>query len=38
MLTLTLEALLDEAVEQRAAVVAESEPFIVMYNKTVRHV
>lgn len=38
MFTLTLKALLDETVKQGAAVVAESKPFIVMYNKTVRHV
>lgn len=37
-LTLALQALLDEPVEQRAAVVAEREPLVGVHHEPVRHV
>lgn len=36
--TFALQALLDEAVEQRAAVVAEGEPLVGVHHEAVRHV
>lgn len=38
MITLTLKALFDEAVKQRATVIAEGEPLVVVHDETVWHV